>query len=383
MLSDNIRALIAESFSDTSFSSYNFSSSDTYASGNILTIDNIDEDGYITFTDFYGDSVSESIYIYEMFNYISEDVINELGPGVEHIGVAVANSGFKAFNSKATAIELAARTATSAQSTALGGAIRLGLGPIAIVAAAAAGTSKIMDYFRSKGVSDQEARIIGDITKSASEKMAAMRPESSGFINFLTNMKSVGTGTASAANSLVDMSKAAGSAMVSTYNNISDAASGAYNDLASGASQLADASKDYVIATANGIKSSVAQLEKQREYHNKILSMVERSPSDFKSIVISFFHKYGQNPFIQKLIDISQQNPAVFFALLVAIPVVAIGAALGGTYLVARSIKSQKDAAKAIKSRENELARTSDGKRKKQIENEIGIIAAKGLVVSK
>ena len=437
MLSDAVQLLISESFNTNV--NHNFNEDFEISESGEYDRFYIDEDTHIVrYTNFDGEEVYESSLLLEVYVNTAASVIDNAtgaiigggggGPRLMNLGQAalsgpskalsvaystaisavkgaggalVAGGAAKAASSAGGAlvvysgsnaiVPLAASVARTAGGAAMAapiaGAFKIGAGALALVAAAGAVTSTVMDFFRKKGVNEQEARIIADITNSASSKLEAMRPESTSFINFMSNMKTVGTGIAGAASagadSLTSLTKAAGSAMTGTYNSINNAASDAYNEFVAGAGQVADSSKAYILSTADSIKVSVAELEKQREYHGKILNMIEKTPTDFKNIVISFFHKYGQTPFIKYLVDISQQNPAVFFAMLVAMTVVAIGAALGGTYLVARSIKSQSDAAKAIKSRENELARTSDDKRKKQIENEIGIIGAKGLVLSK
>lgn len=105
--------------------------------------------------------------------------------------------------------------------------------------------------------------------------------------------------------------------------------------------------------------------------------------SSFNSIVDNFFKTFKSVPGIDSIKEFSETNPKVFTALVVAIPLVVLGAGAFVGYRKIKGMNSPQQAKKAMDAAKAKIESAKSEKEKEKAEKDYALYSAKYLTLSK
>lgn len=124
---------------------------------------------------------------------------------------------------------------------------------------------------------------------------------------------------------------------------------------------------------------------KSADYQSFIIRYVEilsRTPEKLSSQAHIFFERFGNNPIVSKVFSVSNDNPYVFAGLLMAIPIAATGALVGGG-LYAKHLLTKKPKPSDIDSAKAAFDNAKSAAEKKKAASNLIKVGATAIVASK
>lgn len=119
------------------------------------------------------------------------------------------------------------------------------------------------------------------------------------------------------------------------------------------------------------------------EYSQKVLTKIQQTPDDISTVVAKYFEGYSNNPVMRSLSNLSIENPTVFNALVIAVPLVLVGALSAGSYAIVKKIKTAKDAQTELDKAGTELENAKTDSAKAAASKKVALIGAKAILIAK
>ena len=119
------------------------------------------------------------------------------------------------------------------------------------------------------------------------------------------------------------------------------------------------------------------------EYSQKTLSKLQRGSEDISDTITAYFIPYQGNPIIKDLVRFGTDYPTTFNALVVAVPLVLVGALSAGSYAIVKKIKTMKDAQTELDKAGTELENAKTDSAKAAASKKVALIGAKALLIGK
>lgn len=144
--------------------------------------------------------------------------------------------------------------------------------------------------------------------------------------------------------------------------------------------QIGQNIKDEIERTPDNIKDMYA---KTAVFAQKTLDKITNGSENFADVVSDYFVPYQSNPVVRDLVKMSMDNPHAFSALVVAVPLVLVGALSAGSYAIVKKIKNMKEAQAELEKAGTELEKATTDSAKATATKKVALIGAKMLVLSK
>ena len=112
------------------------------------------------------------------------------------------------------------------------------------------------------------------------------------------------------------------------------------------------------------------------------LDRLTKKSEDIADVIADYFVPFQKNPIVRDLVELSNENPHLFNAMIVAVPAVLIGA-VGGTYAYIKKIRTVKDAQAELDKATTELNNASSDSAKAAASKKVALIGAKAIVLAK
>lgn len=144
--------------------------------------------------------------------------------------------------------------------------------------------------------------------------------------------------------------------------------------------QIGQNIKDEFNRTPDNIKN---MYDDAANYAQKTLTKLQQTPDDISSVVSGYFEAHASNPAMRTLSNLSIENPATFNALVVAVPLVLVGALSAGSYAIIKKIKNSKDAQVELAKATAELENAKNDSAKAAASKKVALIGAKAIVLAK
>lgn len=118
------------------------------------------------------------------------------------------------------------------------------------------------------------------------------------------------------------------------------------------------------------------------QFTGNFLDRLSKKSEDIADVISDYFVPFQKNPIVGDLVELSNNNPHLFNAMIVAVPAILIGA-VGGTYSYIKKIKTVNDAKVELDKATTELDNASSDSAKAAASKKVALIGAKAIVLAK
>lgn len=119
------------------------------------------------------------------------------------------------------------------------------------------------------------------------------------------------------------------------------------------------------------------------DHAQSTLNKLQRGSEDISDSITAYFIPYQGNPIIKDLVRFGTDYPTTFNALVVAVPLVLVGALSAGSYAIVKKIKNMKDAKAELEKAGTELENATTDSAKAAATKKVALIGAKALLLGK
>lgn len=160
-------------------------------------------------------------------------------------------------------------------------------------------------------------------------------------------------------------------------------AKGAYDASADVAGRAYDSSVDTASSIGNAVADAIQN--KIQFLNNQVMmgKMVNAAPEEYREYIYKFYMNFGQNPVIEKLMELSKGDYKLFIALVLGAGVVLVGGFAGATYFAVKGLTTKSQLSSALDSATREMNSASTPEAKTRARAKVIAVGSKAIALAK